>query len=162
DDRLRHSHLRTASLGFAMKRQLCQAFLVMAVFCPEALAVLTITTTPPLPAATLGVEYSRTLIVSGAVSAVSRTLFAPPLAPGLSLDSTGTISGTPTTAVGNYPISYPFTIEARDQLSFDRKQFTIVVDYPPVKITTTPPLPAGTVGVAYSLTFAATGGNGSY
>jgi hypothetical protein len=42
------------------------------------------------------------------------------------------------------------------------KEFSIAIAVPPVSITTASPLPAGTVGLAYSQTLAASGGDGTY
>jgi hypothetical protein len=79
------------------------------------------------------------------------------LPPGLSLSSSGTISGRPTTAG-----SYRFWVELSDQnppsMSWclpkqAEREFSITVQ--PRVLVTTPSAPAGTVGSPYSLTLAA-------
>ena len=69
---------------------------------PSEPGALTITTTCPLSQATVGTTYSQTLTASGGSSPYtwSWQYISPStqLPPGLTLSSTGTISGTPTTA----------------------------------------------------------------
>lgn len=74
---------------------------------------------------------------------------------GLSLSSTGVISGTPT-ASGTFSIIITVTDSASNTAS---GTFSLTVQ-PALSITTTT-LPSGTVGVAYSQTLAATGGTGT-
>jgi hypothetical protein len=70
---------------------------------------------------------------------------------------TGVISGQPTTAGAP-----SFTIQVTDTNSVSTtKPFSMTVNAA-LTITTTSPLPTGTVGVSYSQTLAATGGSGSY
>jgi hypothetical protein len=72
---------------------------------------------------------------------------------GLTISSAGVISGTPTTAG-----TFSFTIQVADsgQATATKAYSVTVVSGP--KITTAPPLPDGTVGVAYSQQFSASGG----
>jgi len=65
--------------------------------------------TGSLPNATQGVPYAQTLVAAGGLKPYSYTLTAGDLPPGLSLSSTGTISGTPT-AVG----ASSFTVTVTD------------------------------------------------
>jgi hypothetical protein len=56
----------------------------------------TLSLTGSLPNATLGVPYTQTLVATGGIKPYIYSLTAGSLPPGLSLSSTGTISGTPT------------------------------------------------------------------
>jgi hypothetical protein len=60
-----------------------------------------IITTSSLPDATLGVPYSATLTASGGLPPYTWSVISGALPPGLSLDSAGNITGTPTT-MGTY------------------------------------------------------------
>ena len=66
--------------------------------------------TGSLPNATLGVAYTQTLVATGGIKPYAYSLTAGSLPPGLSLSSTGTISGTPT-AVG----ASSFTVTVTDR-----------------------------------------------
>jgi len=68
-----------------------------------------VTLTGSLPNATQGVLYAQTLVAMGGLEPYTYTLTAGALPPGLSLSSTGTISGTPT-AVG----ASSFTVTVTD------------------------------------------------
>ena len=78
------------------------------------------------------------------------------LPPGLSFNA-GVLSGTPMAAN-----SFPITVTVTDHSvppQVDSKPFTIVINAPPqLVITTPPPLPPGTAGVAYDSRISATGG----
>ncbi|MGA2131222.1 MAG: putative Ig domain-containing protein [Bryobacteraceae bacterium] len=121
-------------------------------------AALTITTTSPLPTGTVGVNYSQTLAASGGSGSYTWSVSAGALPAGLTLAAgTGVISGQPTTAGAP-----SFTIQVTDTNSVSTtKPFSMTVNAA-LTITTTSPLPTGTVGVSYSQTLAATGGSGSY
>ena len=113
--------------------------------------------TSSLPPAMVGSPYATGLGVSGGTPPYtwSETGNFPP---GLTLNSSGTITGTPTAAG-----SYTFTLTAKDsrQLTATRT-VTLVVAAGAVTITTASPLPAGTVGQSYSALLAATGGTPPY
>lgn len=117
---------------------------------------LTITTTSPLPAATVGQTYSTQLLTSGEQTPINFSLISGLLPPGLSLSSTGLISGTPTGS-GNYS----FTIRTSDSCSTGaqnvQRTFSINVNCPALAITTSP-LSSGTVGQAYSFSIQTSGG----
>jgi hypothetical protein len=71
------------------------------------MSAVTVTTTSPLPAASVGANYSATLAVNGGIAPYSWSLPSGSALPaGLSLDgNAGTISGTPTTAgTGNFTV----------------------------------------------------------
>jgi hypothetical protein len=69
----------------------------------------TLSLTGSLPNATLGLPYTQTLVATGGIKPYTYSLTAGSLPPGLSLSSTGTISGTPT-AVG----ATSFTVTVTD------------------------------------------------
>ena len=78
---------------------------------------------------------------------------------GLTLNSsTGVLGGTPTTAATS-----SFTVHVTASGVSSTKVFSLTINAAAValSITTASPLPAGTVGTAYSQTFAATGGTGT-
>jgi hypothetical protein len=113
-------------------------------------AVLTITTSSPLPNATPGSAYSQVLAVTGGFAPYNwSTSGTPP--PGLAF-SAGVLSGTPTQSG-----SFNFTVRVSDSSgSFTTKAFSLTVTAP--LTITTDSLPGGTAGSAYSQAFAATGG----
>ncbi len=115
--------------------------------------VLTITSDSPLPAATVGVFYVRTLQSSGPTP-VTWSVINGFLPPGLSLSTTGNLSGTPAVAG-----TYDFTVQAAtsNPSQTTTKAFEIVVN-PALSITTLPLLPTATPGIPYSVSLSATGG----
>jgi hypothetical protein len=125
---------------------------------------LSITTTSPLPAGTAGTAYSTTLAAAGGIAPYTWALASgsASLPAGLSLSSAGVISGTPTTATASnvdIQVTDSETTPQKTSLSFT---LTINPGVPVLAITTTTPLTSGTVGLAYSLTLAASGGTTPY
>ncbi|PYS54919.1 MAG: hypothetical protein DMG13_06135 [Acidobacteria bacterium] len=119
---------------------------------------LSITTVPPLPAATVGTSYSQTLAATGGTPPYAWSVASGALPAGLTLSAAGVISGSPIT-VG----SSNFTIQVADSGSQTvSKSFSITTNPPPLSITTVPPLPAATVGMSYSQTLSSTGGTPPY
>ena len=119
---------------------------------------LTITTSSSLPAGTVGVAYSQTLAATGGTPPYTWRLTGSTLSVGLTLATSGTISGTPTTA-GTFTFQVTVIDSAQGSAS---GSFTIKINPAPLVITTTS-LPAGTVGTAYTaITLAATGGIPAY
>lgn len=83
-----------------------------------------------------------------------------PLPPGLSINATnGNITGTPTQA-GTFPVRVSVDDSSATPVTATTEEFTIEVVNPPLSISTSSPLPNGTVGVPYSTTVEATGGDG--
>src|SRR4029077_8306700 len=75
---------------------------------------------------------------------------------GVTMNTAGMLSGTPTTAG-----LYSFTVQVIDSYAAMRSTVTTSIQAlinPPLIIQTTSPLPAGTVGVAYSLQGSGCGG----
>src|SRR5579863_4524464 len=83
---------------------LCALAAVLPAFAPTQLQI---TTTSPLPSATLGSSYSAAFQASGGVTPYNWSLNTTP-PPGLNFGSNGTLSGTPT-QVGTYTISVSVT-----------------------------------------------------
>jgi Putative Ig domain len=135
---------------------------------PNQSTTLTITVEPPptittttLPTAPLNGTYSAPVTATGGVPPLSWSITAGALPAGLKLSNstTGTVQITgKATAAG----SSTFTITVTDASAGDppaSQQLTIVVSS--LAITTTSPLPPGTVNTAYSQQFTATGGTGT-
>jgi hypothetical protein len=119
---------------------------------------LVITTSSPLPAGAAASNYSQTLTAVGGSGTYTWAVAAGTLPGGLALNSaTGVISGLPAS-----PGTSQFEIKVTDgNQDTAAKLFSLTIN-PPLLITTTSPLPAATVTVAYSQTFAASGGAGGY
>jgi hypothetical protein len=116
-------------------------------------------TTTSLASGTVGSAYSQALAAAGGTTPYTWSLTAGTLPAGLTLNSNGTISGTPTTAATS-----TFTVQVRDSAQATAtSQLSIQISpaTAPLAITTTS-LPNGSLGTAYSQTFAATGGTSPY
>ena len=111
-------------------------------------------TTTALPNGTTNTAYSQTLTATG-TTPITWTLSAGTLPTGLTLDSDGTISGTPTKAG-----TYKFTAKAQNSAGNSTKKFTVKItnpsDWSAPKITTSSLTP-GTVGKEYLLQLEASG-----
>lgn len=105
----------------------------------------------------MGRPYSQTLWASGGVAPYSWTISAGALPPGLSLDSLGVISGTP--SAGTNAI---FTVQVMGNNGLAcTAAVTLTVAGPPV-ITSTNLLATGTVATAHTQALAASGGAPPY
>ena len=123
---------------------------IFSYFAPIGLSI----TTTSLPSGVLNSSYNASLQATGGLPPYAWSLTAGNLPPGLSLNSTGLISGTPT-ASG----TWGFTTQVSDSESPPATASA------PLSITvqsslsiTTNSLPSGTVNNPYSATLAATGG----
>jgi|SRR5215469_3766225 len=113
----------------------------------------TITTPSPLPGGTVGQPYSETLTATGGTPPFAWSVSAGSLPANLTLSSTGTISGTPTTTGTSN-----FTVKVTDALSQSAtKAFSLTISAA-LTITTTSPLPTAQVGHAYNTTLQRSGG----
>jgi hypothetical protein len=123
-------------------------------------APLAITSTSPLPTGTVGTAYSETLAATGGTTPYGWTVTKGTLPAGLTLSAAGVLSGTPTAAGTS-----TFTVQVADSSSTKQTATlaaTLVINPVPLAITTTSPLPGGTLGTPYVTTFAATGGTTPY
>lgn len=128
----------------------------------------TITTGCPLPQGTVGSSYSQSFSTTGGTPPFTYAITAGAIPAGLTLSSSGTLSGTPTTqGTAN------FTVTVTDTSGPARTgtlACSVVINAAPVippaavapTITTACPLPDGVVGSPYSLTLASTGGATPY
>jgi uncharacterized protein (TIGR03437 family) len=115
-------------------------------------------TTQSLPQGRVGVAYSAALATTGGQAPIVYALSpGGTFPPGLTVNTNGTITGTPTTAG-----AYSFTAAARDSSASQlvtQTQLTIVITSAPPSFLTTS-LPEGTIDVSYTMTLSATGGTG--
>ncbi|MCC6586630.1 MAG: putative Ig domain-containing protein [Bryobacterales bacterium] len=128
---------------------------------------LTFTVTPPpvsilteiLTAAVTGRPYTFNLTASGGSPAYFWSISSGALPAGLILNPvTGAISGTPTSTG-----TASFTVRVTDSLQTTaEKAFQLTVTLPPFSIANDSTLPVGTVGAAYTLLLAASGGTPPY
>jgi uncharacterized protein (TIGR03437 family) len=109
-------------------------------------------TTTSLPSATFGVPYAVQLQASGQVGAPNWSSDPDPPAPGLTLSSSGLLSGTPT-AIGNSH----FTVTIQDQIGVAHQQLTLNVTACVPTITPASPLQDADINVKYSVSFSANG-----
>ena len=124
----------------------------------QVVQALAITTTSPMTTALMGVAYSQTVAATGGTSPYTWSLVSGTLPVGLSRNG-AVISGTPTT-VGTSNFTLRVTDSSSPPFTLD-KAFVLDVVVP-VMITTTSPLPNGTIGAAYSQNISAAGGLAPY
>ena len=117
-----------------------------------------ITSSSPLPAGTVGVAYSQILTATGGTVPYTWAINTGALPPGLALNPvTGQIGGTPTTAGASN-----FSIQVTDGHGHSAiKAFSLSIAAV-LAITSSSPLPAGTVSAKYSQTLVAAGGTPPY
>lgn len=127
------------------------------VITPATSSVLAIVTSD-LPDAIVGVAYGRTLAAFGGDPDFSWLLDSGSLPPGLSLNQSGSITGTPSTAG-----TFNFVVKVTDVKSnLATKALTLIVKpAAPLTIVTTQ-LPRASVGSTYSQNLGASGGQTPY
>lgn len=119
-------------------------------------AALVITTTSPLPNATLNTSYSATLAATGGLAPITYTVASGSLPAGLSLSSAGVLSGSPS-VIG----SFNFTAQAADSSGLTAtKSFSLVV-IGPLTITSGNSA-SGEIGLPFRFAETATGGVSPY
>ncbi len=117
---------------------------------------LSITTTT-LADGAFGVAYNATIATSGGLGPFNFTVSAGALPAGLSLSTTGTISGTPS-ALGIANFTVNVTDASAQSVS---QQFSITINATTLSVATQN-VPGATVNTAYSTTLAASGGAPAY
>jgi hypothetical protein len=116
--------------------------------------------TASLPGGTVSTPYSYQLAATG--SGTPQWSVAGSLPNGLSINSAGSITGTPTTP-GTFSFTVSVTYGTGGSGCAASKQLSITIQAAvPDLVITTSSLPNGTVGVAYSQTLSATGGTPPY
>lgn len=128
---------------------------------PGALVVNQFTLNP----GAIGVPYEQVLLASGGQTPYTWTLTGGSLPPGLSLQTNGIISGTPTLASGvTYPNTYNFSVKVTDSqtptAAFNTLGTSIIIN--PALSFPSATLPSVVVGNNYLATVAAAGGISPY
>lgn len=124
-----------------------------------AIAAPTLVIAPPtLPAATRGTAYSQSLSASGGTAPYTYAISSGALPAGMTLASTGTLSGTATVEG-----TFNFTVQVTDANAFTGTQaYALTVAGPNLALPAST-LPAGTAGQAYTAAITpATGGTAPY
>ena len=114
-------------------------------------------TTATLPAGIVGVPYSAAVTATGGTTPY--TFSATGLPGGLSISAAGQITGTPTTAG---VITPTITVTDSTNPTHLSASVNIAIAINPGLSITTPSLPAGVVGAAYTASVTATGGTAPY
>jgi hypothetical protein len=121
---------------------------------PAALAI----TTTSLQGGNVNTPYSQTISATGGTTPYTFAISSGTLPTGLTLSSSGVISGTPTSTG-----TFTFTVSVTDANSSTATQTYSNISIGAQLISITPTtLPAGTTGTAYSQTITATGGTAPY
>lgn len=124
---------------------------------PNGSMILTISP-PTLPNGVVGINYSQILIASGGKAPYAFALTDGTLPPGLSLNASGNITGTPLSA-GMYPI----TIGVTDTSNNTGALMGTITIAAGTGVTLTPAtLPDAVVGIAYSQAITVSGGQSPY
>ncbi|MGA8102224.1 MAG: putative Ig domain-containing protein, partial [Candidatus Acidiferrales bacterium] len=138
--------------------QIASEYLTLVVAAPTS--TLSITTTS-VANGTVNSSYISSLGASGGLTPYAWSLSSGALPTGVTLSSTGVISGTPKTS-GTYTI-VPKVTDSAATPQTATKQFTFTVSAAVSTLAiSTSSVPAGKVGTAYATTLAATGGTTPY
>ena len=121
-------------------------------------AIPTLAVLPP-PNGEVGIAYTDTLTTTGGTEPFTYAINTGDgsLPDGLTLSSTGVISGTPTTAGG--PTSFSITVTDANGLTATQALTITIAAIPTLAVL---PPPNGEVGIAYTDTLVATGGAAPY
>lgn len=112
-----------------------------------------------LPQGEVGLVYTSTVTASGGLAPYTFTVSAGSLPAGVSLSaSTGAFSGTPTTSG---PVTFTVKVADSETIPLTATQ-SYTVNILSTLVITNASLPAANLGVAYSATLAATGGQSPY
>lgn len=112
----------------------------------------------PLPKGKVGTPYSLQFAAADGEEPYRWSQGQGSLPPGLTFNSAGLLSGTPTT-----PGRYLFGVNVFDSKpASDSRLFTLEIEAAPLEIANESPLPAGLIGQAYSLQLIAKGGKPPY
>ncbi len=112
-----------------------------------------------LPNGAIGAAYQQAVTVSGGTGPYTFSLGGTTLPPGISLSTSGLLSGTPTTTG-----AYPFRIVATNTSTgcSASRSYTLTIESCPTLVLEPQSLPDGTIGSPYNVTLAATGGTAPY
>lgn len=118
-------------------------------------------TTTSLPTASIGVAYSATVNEAGGVGPYTWAIVSGPawLTASASTSNALTLTGTPSASDAG---TFPLTVQVTDAKGVSATSSSLTITVTNLAITTASPLPAGVVGTAYSVQFAATGGTAPY
>ena len=124
---------------------------------PAHIDPLVIAKTTPLPAY-VGVSYTFTFVATGGLAPYTWSISSGSLPAGLTLNpSTGTVSGSPTTA-GSYTLTIQCTDSQTPTAAVETQSFTLVITKLTPLSVSTPTLPNATVNQSYNTTLQAIGG----
>ena len=135
---------------------------------PLSSTSLTITLVPPpaitttsLSAASVNVTYNATVNESGGVGPFTWSIVSGPawLTAAASTSNSVNLTGTPGSSDAG---TFPVTIQVTDAAGLSATSSGLTITVTNLAITTASPLPAGVVGTAYSVQFAASGGTSPY
>lgn len=121
---------------------------------------LTIASTTPLNAGVINTAYTASLTATGGTAPYTWNVATGTLPKGLSLSTSGILSGTPTVAGSN-----SFTLKVADAAPTPQTAMltaVLVISDGTVFITTSSPLPQGAINAAYSTSLTASGGTPPY
>jgi hypothetical protein len=124
---------------------------------------INITTGCPLPQATAGQPYSRTLQVAGGRSPYRWRLAeqSAPLPAGIALSPAGVIGGVPASP-GTFPVIFEVTSNEADGAAPAFKTCSLTINAAMLDLTSACSLPAATAGVPYSRQLSVSGGTPPY
>ncbi len=133
---------------------------------PKALSI-TVTSTPPLAVATtslaagnVGVGYSQTLAATGGTAPYAWAVTAGALPAGLTLNSSGAITGTPSTATtANFTVT---VVDSGTPAVTAPKALSIMVSAAPALSVVTSALPDALLNNSYASSISASGGTPPY